>query len=149
MEYETTVEIQAHPELVWRVLMDIVAWPKWTDSVTWLARVEEKPLAAGSEVQIKQPKLKAAVWTVSALVPARSFSWTNSGAGVTTEVDHELVPTTSGTTVTLRVRQSGALAGISGLIGGSATRRSIDMQAAGLLAHCESEPDAGADSNCV
>jgi uncharacterized protein YndB with AHSA1/START domain len=149
MEYETSVEIQAHPELVWRVLMDVVAWPKWNDSVHWLARVEDKPLAEGSEVQIKQPKLKAAVWTVSALVPAQSFSWTNSGAGVTTEVDHELVPTTSGTTVTLRVRQSGALAGISGFIGGSATRRSIDMQAAGLLAYCESEPNAEPDSNCV
>jgi len=138
VEYQTSVEIAADPELVWRTLMDVVTWPKWTETVSWLARVEDEPLSEGSEVQIKQPKLKAAVWKVSALVPGQSFTWRNSGAGVTTDVDHELAQSTSGTIVTLRVRQSGALAGISSLIGGSATRRTIDTQAAGLRAFCES-----------
>ncbi|MEX0767980.1 MAG: SRPBCC family protein [Microthrixaceae bacterium] len=138
MEYQTSVEIAADPELVWRTLMDIVSWPKWTDTVTWLARVEDEPLGQGSDVQIKQPRLKAAVWTVSAFEPRKSFSWTNSGAGVITQVDHEIAPTESGTTVTFRIIQSGLLSGISSLVGGSATRRMIDTQAAGLRAFCES-----------
>jgi hypothetical protein len=56
---------------------------------------------------------------------------------VTTEADHELVATPDGTTVTLRIRQSGWLSGVSGFLGGSAIRRYMDMEAAGLKARCE------------
>jgi uncharacterized protein YndB with AHSA1/START domain len=137
MEHETSVHIEAKPKRVWEALMDIESWPEWTASMTWLKRVEDGPLQDGSDVQIKQPRLRATVWTVTDLVPGERFTWRNSGAGVTTEADHELVANPDGTTVTLRIRQSGWLSGVSGFLGGSAIRRYMDMEAAGLKARCE------------
>ena len=143
VEHEHTVQIEADPDRVWEVLMDVKFWPEWTASMTWLAPVETDPLALGSEVQVKQPRLKATVWTITAFEAGRSFTWRNSGAGVTTDADHELVPTPDGTSVTLRVRQSGWLSGLSGLVGGAAIRKYVGMEAAGLKARAEGRAAAG------
>jgi uncharacterized protein YndB with AHSA1/START domain len=137
MEHEQVVHIERDPGDVWRVLMDVEAWPEWTASMTWLKRVEPGPLGAGSDVQIKQPRLRATVWTITELVDGEHFTWENSGAGVTTTADHELATTPEGTMVTLRVRQSGWLSGLTGLIGGSAIRRLVNEEAEGLKARCE------------
>lgn len=137
MDHECTVHIEAPTQVVWDVLMDVRSWPEWTESMTWLAQVGPEPLGAGSEVQIKQPRLRATVWTVTQLDPGRSFTWRNAGAGVVTEADHELTPTPDGTTVTLRVRQSGWLAGITGLVGGPAIRRKVEAEANGLKVRVE------------
>jgi uncharacterized protein YndB with AHSA1/START domain len=143
MEHERVVHIERQPGSVWRVLMDIESWPEWTASMTWLKRVEPGPLERGSEVQIKQPRLRATVWTVTDLVPGERFTWENSGAGVTTAADHELAPADGGTLVTLRVRQSGWLAGLTGLVGGSAIRRLVAQEAEGLKARCEGRSPSG------
>jgi uncharacterized protein YndB with AHSA1/START domain len=143
VEHEHTVQIDADPDTVWQVLMDVRSWPEWTASMTWLLPVEPKPLAEGSEVQVKQPRLKATVWTITAFDAGRSFTWRNSGAGVTTEADHELVPTPDGTSVTLRIRQSGWLSGLSGLVGGAAIRKYVAMEADGLKARAEERVTPG------
>lgn len=143
MEHEHTVHIDARPDQVWGVLMDIESWPEWTASMTWLKRVEDGPLHEGSDVQIKQPRLKATVWVITQFDDGRSFTWRNSGAGVSTEADHEVTGTPDGTMVTLRVRQAGWLSGVTGLVGGAAIRRALAMEAEGLTARCEGHGSAG------
>ena len=138
MHYETTIDIDAAPSTVWSVLCDVESWPTWTASIDTLRLVGGPPLVVGSEAEIKQPKLPKARWKVTVLDDGRLFTWVSRAAGMATEADHELTPTDSGSRVTLRIRQSGALAGLFGALYGSRSRRYVDTEAAGLKQRCES-----------
>ncbi|GAA2743344.1 SRPBCC family protein [Kitasatospora cinereorecta] len=138
MRYEVAVEIAAAPERVWEVLTDVAGWPRWTESMTAVRRLDEGPLAVDSEARVEQPRLTAAVWKVSELEPGRSFEWRSENAGFTTTGSHRLEPTGSGgTRVVLGVRQEGFLAPLLGLLYGRLTRRYVDQEAAGLKRFCE------------
>jgi uncharacterized protein YndB with AHSA1/START domain len=69
-----TVGISAPPELVWAVLSDVESWPESTASVTAVRRLSSERLQVGSRVRLKQPRLPATVWTVSALVAGERFT---------------------------------------------------------------------------
>ena len=137
MHYETTVDIASAPSAVWAVLCDVESWPSWTTSIDSLALVGGPPLTLGSEVEIKQPRLAKARWRVTALDDERLFTWVNRVPGMVSEADHEITPTDTGSRVTLRIRQSGALAGLFGALYGSRSRRYVDTEAAGLKRRCE------------
>ncbi len=136
MEFEYEVTIAAPPELVWSTLMDVEKWPTWSSSMTWLRPVEDGPLEVGSEVHIKQPRIRAASWTITQLEPVRSFSWATEG-GVRMEADHEITPVPAGSQVTLRLTQTGFLAKLTGLLGGAAIRTAVQTEGDGLKAECE------------
>ena len=138
MEYETTVDIAASPTAVWGVLCDVVSWPTWTASIDSIELVGDPPLAVGTGVDVKQPKLPKARWTVTVLDDERLFTWISRAPGMHTEADHEIEATDGGCRVTLRIRQSGLLAGVFGLLYGSLSRRYVDTEAAGLERRCES-----------
>ncbi len=137
MDREHTIHIEADIDTVWDVLMDVEHWTDWTPTMMWIRPYEDEPLQEGSVLHIKQPRLKAAAWTITSIEPKQSFTWRNSGAGVITEVDHELAATPDGTSVTLRVRQSGRMAGITGFVGGGAVKRNLQAEANGLKHRCE------------
>jgi hypothetical protein len=137
VHYETIVDIDAAPAAVWAVLCDVEAWPTWTASIDTLELVGGPPLAVGSEVQIKQPKLAKARWTVTVLDDERLFTWVNRVPGMVSEADHELTSTDSGARVTLRIRQTGLVAGVFGALYGARSRRYVDIEAAGLKQRCE------------
>ena len=95
------------------------------------------PLAVGSRVKIKQPRLPVAVWTVDRLEPGSSFSWINHSVGLTSFADHRLSTIDNGTQVVLSFRQSGVLAPLMALIAGNLARGYVRTEAAGLKRHCE------------
>src|SRR4051794_34414734 len=88
MNYEYTVDINASPEQVWAVLEDVDKWPQWTKSMKKVEALD-KPLAIGSRVKIKQPRLPGATMTVTALEGNRSFSWRTKSPGLQIEAHHE------------------------------------------------------------
>ena len=137
MNHEETIRIAAPRQRVWDVLVDVARWPEWTESMTRVQPVTPGPLAVGSEVRIKQPRLAATLMRVTALDPGRSFTWAAHSPGLTTEADHVLEPAGDGTTVTLRLRQRGPLAGLFSLLAGARFRRYVRMEAEGLKVRSE------------
>lgn len=136
MRVEETVDIAAPPEQVWAVLADLERWPTWTASMSAVRLLTPGPLAVGSRVEVRQPRLPKAVWTISALTPGRSFSWMSTGPGVRSVGDHEIAPAGAGSQVTLRFTQSGPLAAVVGVLLSGLVRRYVHTEATGLKARC-------------
>lgn len=138
LEHEVTVKVDASAERVWGVLADVERWPEWTESITQVSPQDSGEFGLGSRARVKQPGFPASMWTVTSWRPGAGFTWSSNNGGVTTVADHELSADPDGTTrVTLRLRQTGALAGIIGALFGRRTRRFIQMEAAGLKHHSE------------
>jgi uncharacterized membrane protein len=142
MHYETSVDIEAPAGRVWEVLTDLERWPEWTASMTRLEIMDGKELTDGSEVRVKQPRMRALVWRVIEFEPERSFSWTSRIGGVTTVGDHRLASRLASgpdgvVTVTLAIRQTGLLTPVVGLLVGAQTRRYLQLEAQGLKRRSE------------
>lgn len=131
MHFEISVDIDAAPETVWALLTDVERWPDMTDSID---RVEllDKPFALSSRSRVHQPKIPAAIWTVTDFTENESFTWESRSPGVTTTAVHAMTATENGVTVRLTLDQKGPLAGVFSLITGRLTRRYVTMEANGL-----------------
>lgn len=138
MRVEEKVDIAAPPAAVWAVLVDLERWPEWTASMRAVRLLTPPPLAVGSQVEVRQPRLPKAVWQVSELTPGRSFSWTVHRLGVRSVGDHVITPTASGSSVTVRFTQGGQLGAASALLLAPLIRRYVRTEAAGLRARCGS-----------
>ena len=68
--FDITVDFDSTPGRVWAVMRDIARWHEWTASVRSIERLDDGPLAVGSRVRIRQPKVLPAIWTVTALEAA-------------------------------------------------------------------------------
>ncbi len=121
---------------VWACLVDVERWPTWTRSMRKVTLLGDGPLAVGSRVRIKQPRLVPVVWHVTELDPGRAFSWTSSTPGQTAVASHAVRPMGAGTSeLALTFDQSGALSPFLGLALGGLTRRYVRMEAEGLARH--------------
>jgi carbon monoxide dehydrogenase subunit G len=137
MRYATTFHVAAPPHAVWCVLEDLEAWPTWTPSMTELSRTRTGPLIVGETVRVKQPRLRAADWAITAVEPGAAFVWSSRNTGVVTTAAHDVAPAPAGSSVTLTIEQTGPLAGVVGQLGGRTVRRYVDLEAAGLKARAE------------
>ena len=136
MHVEQTAAVAAAPDVVWAALVDVERWPTWTRSMRRVHRLDDGPLAAGSRVRIKQPRLLPVVWTVTEVDEGRSFAWAADGAGVHSVASHEVRPMGGGTSeVRLTFDQTGPLAPVVDTLLGRLTRRYVRMEAEGLALH--------------
>jgi uncharacterized membrane protein len=139
MDFETTVEIDAAPQDVWAVLIDVQRWPEWTDSIDEVRWLDDATASVGSRARVKQPRMPALTWTVTEFEAGRAFDWQTSSAGVTTVGTHAIAELGDGRSrLTLGLRQSGPLAGVVGALTGSRSRRYVRMEAEGLKRAAES-----------
>jgi uncharacterized membrane protein len=133
VEHEVITAVAAPAERVWAILSDVERWPTWTESVTSV--VLDGPLAVGARAKIRQPKLPAVTWTVTEVVPGRSFTWLSAAPGSRVTGWHEVTPTGEGSCeVRLALEQAGPLGGLVGLVYRGLTQRYIQMEADGLAA---------------
>ena len=136
--FETSVDIAAAAEDVWDVLVDVERAPEWTASMSDVRIIHGGPLAVGSRVRIKQPRLPPVVWEVTSLEPGRSFSWEAIVPGLTTIGEHRVTAESPGrSTATLGIRRSGPFAAVADLAFGRVDRRYVGMEAEGLKRRCE------------
>jgi uncharacterized membrane protein len=152
MQFETTVTIDAEQQDVWAALVDVEHWPEWTESMNEVRWDDGSAVAVGNRALVKQPSLPTTRWTVTELDEGSAFSWQTSSPGVRTLGTHGITPGgDGGTTLTLGIQQSGALAGVVAALFGARTRRYVRMEAEGLKAAAEArragrEPSSAAEA---
>ena len=138
MTYRTTIDIDAPPELVWEVLMDVERWPEWTPSVTTVALLQPGMFRTGSSVRMKQPRLPEAVWRVSSLTFQEAFTWTSRSQGVNTVARHVISAREGGgTRATSHLQQTGPLGWFARLFFSRLTRSYLEQESQGLKKRCE------------
>lgn len=131
-------QIGASIHRVWSILADIERWPEWTASVTRIEQIDLPPLGPGSRVRIHQPKLRPAVWVVTAWEPERRFVWeAAAGPGVTLIGSHVLIDCEEGCEVILGLRFDGWFGGLAGLLKGRLAERYQRCEGEGLKARSQ------------
>ncbi|TQS41933.1 SRPBCC family protein [Cryptosporangium phraense] len=100
-------------------------------------RLDDLPLQVGSEADVRQPGLRPARWRVTELTPGRALVWQSTTSGVTSIGSHVVSPRSGGSRLELRIRQSGRLAGLVGLLYGRKVRRYLEREAEGFRAAAE------------
>jgi uncharacterized protein YndB with AHSA1/START domain len=136
---EVSIHIEASPEVIWRVLVDVEHWPEWTASVTSVELLDGGELSVGSTVRIKQPKMPSMVWRVTELDPLRSFTWTATSGGVAVDANHVITQSAGGgADVRLTTAERGLLAPLVRFLAGRRGKRYMEMEAQGLKRRSES-----------
>lgn len=138
MDMQTTIDIQADPAEIWRVMSDVEHWADWTPTIKSVQLLNGRELAPGVKARIRQPRLPVAVWTVDEVIPGRSFTWSATGLGTKTTATHSIDPIAGGYRVTLGIRQNGLLFKLAPWLK-SMTQRYIDTEAKELKKRSESK----------
>lgn len=137
--HRTEIEIEAPAGTVWAVMSDVERWPEWTASIRRVRRLDDGEFRIGSSARINQPRLLPATWTVSALEPGRSFSWTTTSPGLHIVGHHVVEQLGDGRSrVVLSTEATGALATFADSLTGKLAQRYIETEAAGLKRRSES-----------
>jgi uncharacterized membrane protein len=90
MRFEKSVDINAPQQRVWDVLSDLEAWPRRIDTVETVELLTPSPLAKGSRVRLKQPKLTEGVWDITVWEAPSYFEWTQKTSGITSVAGHRV-----------------------------------------------------------
>ncbi|HEX6360818.1 SRPBCC family protein [Actinophytocola sp.] len=139
MEWSSSVEIAAPPEVVWRVLSEVEAWPEWTPSVRAIVRVDPGPLHVGQRLRISQPKVPTTVWRLTELVEGRSFVWQAGAPGARTTAHHTVEPSEHGSLATLRLGMHGPVGVLVGALMSGMNRRYLQLETDGLKRRSEAQ----------
>lgn len=137
MIVEDGVRIEAPPDVVWAVTVDVERWPAWTPTVTALARLDGGPFGLGSAARIKQPAQPEAVWTVTEYIDGARFAWETRRRGLRMTGTHEVSAEGAGTRSVLRVEAEGAVAVLLWPVLRLAMRRALLAENRGLKGRCE------------
>jgi uncharacterized membrane protein len=136
--FRLVVEILAPPERVWAVLLDVERWPDWTPTVTSAKRLDDGPLAVGSQTKLVQPKLAPAIWRVTELDERKGlFVWATSRPGITVMGSHLIERSANGSRLTDELRYSGLLGPFMAMLLKKLNREYLAAEAQGLKRRCE------------
>ena len=140
IRFSTRVTIAADPQRVWHVLADFERWPEWTPTMRRVERVGPGAVCVGSRVNIEQPNLRPAVWTITAWNPGHDFTWVSRNPGVNTTAEHIVELVAGGSSVTLSVIFAGFFGALIGLLSRSLINRYLMIEAETLKQQCERPP---------
>ena len=139
------MSIQAPPQKVFAVLCDVERWPEWTPTVLSVRQLSGSPFAVGSRYEMRQPKLRTAIWQVTDLEQQRIFNWEASAAGLRMKAGHSVDPDGTGSRVELSFEMSGFLAPLISRLYGSLIENYVCTESQKLKSRCESAAGHAAD----
>ena len=122
---------------VFNVLADIENWNTWTRSVTKISYLENNTFKVGDQALVIQPRLSPAVWTITEIIPNKSFIWQTHSYGVNMTAKHILKETDQGTFIEHQVIYEGQFAWLFYKLTGKLTNQYLTMEIMGLKAKCE------------
>ena len=138
MENRVITAVDAPPEEIWPLFIDLERWPEMSESITSVRRLDSGPLQVGSEAEVKQPRLPLARWRVTELDPGRSFTWETTVGKVTSVGGHQVAATSQGSEITLTLSMHGPLAGLTSVLMSRVSHRNLVKEADGFRRAAES-----------
>jgi hypothetical protein len=139
MRFEQSVDIDASQQRVWDVLSDLEAWPQRIETVDYLELLTPTPVAEGSRVRLKQPRLPEGTWDVTVWDAPSYFEWRQKSGGVTSVAGHRVEALEVGRSrLTLTLDMRGLLVPIVALFYKGLTSRYMTMEAQGMKHAAES-----------
>jgi hypothetical protein len=135
---KVSVQATATVEDVWQTLIDVATWPEWTATMTTVERLDSGPFVVGSQARIKQPRLPAAVWTVTELRENEQFTWMTKSTGFTLLADHVVRDAGNGVVdIELSVTQHGFIGVVLEPFTRKMARKNVEIEAYGLKERSE------------
>jgi uncharacterized membrane protein len=132
------VNIDAPPERVFALLCDVERWPEWTPTMTSVQRLEQGPFTVGSSAQVRQPKLRPAVWKVTELEDKRNFTWVSRSPGLRMKAGHLVERYGTGSRVELSFELSGLMARVVSRLYGGLIEQYVTTESQKLKVRSES-----------
>jgi uncharacterized membrane protein len=133
MHFEKTIEIDAPQQRVWDVLSELEAWPRRIETVDVVELLTPPPITKGSQVRLKQPKLREGTWDITVWDAPSYFEWTQKTGGVTSVAGHRVEALSEGRArLTLTLDMRGFLIPVIALFYKGLTNRYISLEAEGM-----------------
>ncbi len=137
MRLENEIDIAAPGETVWALTLDVERWPDLTPTMTEITRLDDGPLAVGSQARVKQPAQRARVWTVTRLEP-NHYEWDAAMGPIRMRGGHHITPTDTGCTNRLTLDLEGFGSGLFGLVAKRTLAKALQTENEGFKAAAES-----------
>ncbi len=139
MRFEESIDIDAEQQRVWEVLTDIEAWPQRMETVDVAELVTPSPVAKGSRVRLKQPKLPEGTWDITLWEAPSYFEMHQKSGGVTTVAGHRVDVLEGGhSRLTLSLDMQGWLVPVIGRLFKGLTTRYMTTEAESIKRSAES-----------
>jgi uncharacterized membrane protein len=133
MHFEKSIEIDASQQRVWDVLSDLEAWPQRIETVDTVEVLTPAPMAKGSRVRLKQPKLPEGTWDITVWEAPAYFEWTQKTGGITSVAGHRVEALGEGRArLTLTLDMRGFLIPLIALFYKGLTNRYMNLEAQGM-----------------
>jgi carbon monoxide dehydrogenase subunit G len=133
MRFEQSIDIDAQQQRVWDVLTDLEAWPQRIETVDVVELLTPPPVAIGTRVRLKQPKLPEGTWEVTAWDPPSYFEWRQQSGGVTSVAGHRVEALEEvRSRLTLTLDMQGLLVPVFGRFYKGLTNRYMTVEAQGI-----------------
>jgi len=133
MHFEKSIEVDASQQRVWDVLSDLEAWPQRIETVDTVELLTPAPIAKGSRVRLRQPKLPEGTWDITVWDAPSYFEWTQESDGVTSVAGHRVEALgESRARLTLTLDMRGLLIPVIGLFYRGLTNRYMNLEAEGM-----------------
>jgi uncharacterized membrane protein len=140
MRFEQSVVIDAPQNRVWDVLTDLEAWPQRIETVDAVALLTPPPMAVGTRVRLKQPKLGEGTWEVTVWDGPSYFEFRQQSGGVSTVAGHRVAAVEEGRSrLTLTIEMRGLLVPIFGRLFKGLTNRYMTTEADAIKRAAESD----------
>jgi uncharacterized membrane protein len=139
MRFEKSIEIDSPQPRVWDVLSAIEAWPERIETVDSVELLTPAPIAKGSRVRLRQPKLPEGTWQITVWDAPSYFEWTQKEGGATIVAGHRVEALGDGRArLTLTIDMRGLLIPIIERFYKDLTNRYMNLEAEGMKRAAES-----------
>lgn len=139
MHFEEAIDIEASQQRVWDVLSEIEAWPRRIETVESVESLTPGPVAIGSRIRLKQPKLPEGEWEISVWDAPTYFEFRQKSGGVTSVAGHRVEALAdSRSRLTLSLDMRGLPVAVVALFFKDLTKRYMTLEAQGIKGAAES-----------